>query len=454
MATTPVRSGFEVVGQVGAFDDAVIAHEPHFWLADWATARAEGGPITQAFLDALPDGWRDQARVLSRVAWVGRGWRAQAAPFHCDNLPRRPDGEQDFTRPRAETIDTLGCVMGACLTDFAVGAGELPIYPLDHPQTTLHNVWLDGEIAAGRWRVQAPTPGALFRFGWGDFHRAGRATRPGWRILLRAVRRDQPERVIPPALYRSQYCEYVPETPEALAAYGAYAPDGPPPPREARAPGPRSLRRLGSLASFTASFTGLTAETPLFAATPAFAAEVGGPITRAFVEGLPSAWRTPGAPVVVDSELVWLRPGDTSALPIFHREPFPRHAEGTWLGTARRHRGDGMRRWANEELAVTHRCCTIGAGGAVEILAPAPTDAIPLVDAPGGRLAALLGRDAALQAEGRATERVASGEIYEIDGATLWRALPAAQAGFSLRLRATLGTARAAINARRNLCAP
>ena len=123
-----VRSGFDVVGRVPPFDDAVIAEEPSLWLVDQAEARARGGPITRAFVEALPPPWRDEALILSRVAWLEPGWRTQPAPFHCDNLPRRPDGEQDFTRPPAETPETVGCLMGCCPTDFVVGEGDHAIH--------------------------------------------------------------------------------------------------------------------------------------------------------------------------------------------------------------------------------------------------------------------------------------------------------------------------------------
>jgi hypothetical protein len=51
----------------------------------------------------------------------------------------------------------------------------------------------------------------------------------------------------------------------------------------------------------------LEQEEPVFAATSEFAAEFGGPITRAFLQALPDSWSK--APLVVDTSLVWLPAG-------------------------------------------------------------------------------------------------------------------------------------------------
>lgn len=212
-----------------------------------------------------------------------------------------------------------------------------------------------------------------------------------------------------------------------------------------------AVHMVGSLS--TAADLSLADETPLFAAEPSFARAQGGPLTRAFLDGLPQSW---SEDVLVDSSLVWLTPGLAHGLelgsggrtpgrnpPRFLHEPFP--CAGT-----------GVRGAANRNLFALHRMCILGLSctpelARGEISFSTPQEAAAFWLPMDGLEAREIEIERRLQEGSLHCEILPVGTVIEFGWGTLLRSRPATSPGFQLILRATLRPGRPAVNGRRNL---
>lgn len=212
-----------------------------------------------------------------------------------------------------------------------------------------------------------------------------------------------------------------------------------------------AIRRVGP--SVAAAELSLADETPLFAADRSFAHAQGGPLTRAFLDGLPEGW---GADILVDSSLVWLTPGLAHGLelgpggrtpgrspPRFIHEPFP------CVGT-------GARGAANRNLAALHRMCVLGLDCTPEValgeIGFTSTDEATAFWLPAEGLEEREREIERRLHEGSLRrELIPIGTVIEFGWGTLMRTRPAVSSGFQLILRATLRPGRPAVNGRRNL---
>lgn len=181
----------------------------------------------------------------------------------------------------------------------------------------------------------------------------------------------------------------------------------------------------------------LAGEQSLFAAEQSFAAEFGGPITRAFLAALPAGWR--GEPLVVDSHLVGLPPGYDPGPTVWHREAYPEYAGGAFDA-------------ANAERAIGCAWCVFGPVTPELLVGAVDEAALPAVT--GWDKPAVAARDAALRglvdAGALSTWRPAAGEVFFTDGDTFMRWHKATAPGLHLWLRATRGSGRPWANGRRN----
>lgn len=219
------ESGFEVVGQMPPFDEAVIREELNVHLMERSRALTEAGPVVQAFVAALPTDW-DDVEVLVRVklAWLRAGWRPARPRWHCDQVRMRPDGEPDYVAGSYPGKHTIAAVVGGCsLTRFVVGGFELPEYGPGERTAALVHQEIERRIAAGALAVTSIEEGALVRFGAGDFHDVAPATRDGWRMFLRAtVRQPQQAPSTDPLAWRTMVNSYHPETAAEMLLYAPY----------------------------------------------------------------------------------------------------------------------------------------------------------------------------------------------------------------------------------------
>lgn len=188
-----VRSGYEVVGQLPHFDEAIIREEPNLFGATAEDVDRVGGPIAKAFVALLPEAFKAQPFwVRSKLQWLKAGWRTGSGPggYHCDQVGARADGEQDHVNRSTPGKHTIGAAVGdVALTRFAVGEFELPDYPVGQPQGLLWHCALLEAVARGEVQEVEVPAGGMLRFGEGDFHRTGVAHRTGWRLFIRATHR-------------------------------------------------------------------------------------------------------------------------------------------------------------------------------------------------------------------------------------------------------------------------
>lgn len=119
---------------LGDFDcsDKNIKNEPMFFNSDFQFAYENGGEITKAFLNALPDNWKVRDLVFdSRVHMLMPGWYPAIPGWHHDDVPRAPiptgqhfitAGQPDYDNPRYRSEHIMGLVNAdVCPTQFIVG---------------------------------------------------------------------------------------------------------------------------------------------------------------------------------------------------------------------------------------------------------------------------------------------------------------------------------------------
>lgn len=224
-----VLSGFEVVGQLPAFDEAVIREEPNLFGATAEDVAVHGGPIARCFVDRLPDAFRERPfRVRSKLQWLKAGWRTgkNFGGYHCDMVGARADGEQDHAHRSRPGRHTIGAAVGdVALTRFAVGPLELPDYPLGQRQGLLWHQAIIEACAHGEVEQVTVPEGAMLRFGEGDFHRTSTAQRTGWRLFIRATHVAPDDDFGPDVIHRWNRITnaYAPTTVTEAALFAPYA---------------------------------------------------------------------------------------------------------------------------------------------------------------------------------------------------------------------------------------
>lgn len=179
--------------------DGAIKDEPMFFNSDPDYAWEKGGPITRAFLEALPTDWMFAETVFdSRVHMLMPGWFPAIPGYHHDDVPRPPipvgqhfatAGQPDYDNPRYRSEHILGLVNAHIApTQFALGQCTMPSVP-------------EGELIYRRWheeverllaegameRVSAPDR-KLVAFDCDTFHQGTKAISNGWRWFGRISR--------------------------------------------------------------------------------------------------------------------------------------------------------------------------------------------------------------------------------------------------------------------------
>lgn len=186
---------------MGEYRDAwpgdVLKNEPMFFNCSVAFARQNGGPITQSFLDAIPEGW-DGAVLDSRVHMLMPGWYPAIPGYHHDDVPRPeiPVGQHfltapqpDYDTPRYRAEHLMGLANGdICPTAFAIGTCIMPAIP---EGGLIYRAWhteVERLLSAGALdKVLAPS-GRVIWFDWQTFHTGTKAIGNGWRWFCRLTR--------------------------------------------------------------------------------------------------------------------------------------------------------------------------------------------------------------------------------------------------------------------------
>ena len=183
------------VGHISeAFNERDIEAEPQLYSASHNYAEANGGPITQAVLRAMPpSAWAVMPGrhivIDSRVHMLMPGMYPAIPGWHCDAWPRTEagKGQPDPTNrdDKAYVRHWAAIVGDASLTEFITD-------PVD--------AWLDPEhvwesvskrvYSTHATRLQGPN--TVVEFGPDQLHRAMPADRRGWRFWLRLSHYQRP----------------------------------------------------------------------------------------------------------------------------------------------------------------------------------------------------------------------------------------------------------------------
>lgn len=215
------QSNVELLGDFPSFTQQEIREEQSQARVPVEEA-VTGGPIHKAFVEHLPNEWRDDpsVEIFSRVLYLKQGWYPLTPHFHFDW----------GNRSHANRIQTLMVCLGdASLTEFILG----PLEVLSEPGTVDQRVPWDSLVQEGlsrgeleSWRIE---PGKMILFDNQTLHRARPATKSGWRLLLRAIRgfSDSGDRngggsYGNPGRFATCRNGYVPETEEERARYRVY----------------------------------------------------------------------------------------------------------------------------------------------------------------------------------------------------------------------------------------
>ena len=194
------RSWYELVGRIPDFDQETIKRENPVFAAGKEFFAERGGPISRAFLDALPDEWRmDYAVIDSMLVWLRPPLCPGIPEYHSEIFPGRIEGVMGEAN-KERTVEHIACCVGSVsLPEFIVGDVEFIGIPDDAVETywnccenltTRHEV-LKAMVADGRVSAKQVDANTLYRYGWGCFYREMPATDYAFRLFIRASRNTQ-----------------------------------------------------------------------------------------------------------------------------------------------------------------------------------------------------------------------------------------------------------------------
>lgn len=198
------------------FPPEVVRQERSLCRVPVQRALALAGPVHRAFLEALPQSWRQdpQVEIFSRMLWMKEGWLPFAGGFHCDWGP---------TPEAPQPVHTLMANFGGCsYTEFVTNALELPEPP---PGVDLRRHQAQ-EVTRRAQRqeltlLRMPEE-TLVLFDNQTWHRATPAVATGWRLLVRAIRGLDPARRQLHGDFAGYQNSYQPTTPQEEERYAPY----------------------------------------------------------------------------------------------------------------------------------------------------------------------------------------------------------------------------------------
>jgi len=191
------------VTEVGNFtaDAKDIKNEPMFFNSSFEYARANGGPITKSFLEALPIGWQKDVVFDSRCHMLMPGWYPAIPGWHHDDVPRGAippgqhfltAGQPDYETPRYYSEHIMGLVNAeVCPTQFASGVCTMNAVPEGELIYRQWNTEIENYIASGVLKLSEAKSNTLYFFDWQSFHTGRKAVSNGWRWFGRISRNTE-----------------------------------------------------------------------------------------------------------------------------------------------------------------------------------------------------------------------------------------------------------------------
>jgi len=163
------------------FTQDQVKNEPMLFSCDTDFASQHGGPITRAFINALPLSFL-RGVIDTRVHMLMPGWYPCIPGWHHDDVPRSTSsGQPNYETP--EYVSRHCCALvnaEVAPTEFLVGDISVPV---PQPGQVVYHVWDEHLEGAGRKdgnRVSAPDRRLIF-FDADTFHRGVAAVSTGWR---------------------------------------------------------------------------------------------------------------------------------------------------------------------------------------------------------------------------------------------------------------------------------
>lgn len=175
------------------FSNEEIKNEAMLFNCDIDFAHKNGGPITRAFIDALPIDWLQDVVVDSRVHMLMPDWTPCIPGWHHDDVPRSgPLNQPNYEDPHYLSEHLMGLVNGDIApTQFLCGPVTVP--PI-MPHTSVYEQWSRNINKQLGYVIQdfdvwsAPS-GRILQFDWQTFHTGVPATANGWRWFIRVSRK-------------------------------------------------------------------------------------------------------------------------------------------------------------------------------------------------------------------------------------------------------------------------
>lgn len=185
--------------QLPAYADEQIKNEPMLFNCDLHHAYEMGGPITRAFLELLPDDWKEGPLVVdSRVHMLMPGWHPCIPGWHHDDVPRsRSDGQPDYDSPLRSRHIMAVVNADLCPTEIAHGTDHFEDVPIG---TVVYKQWhreVEQKLRAGsHLTLDRVRDRVLLEFDDRTWHQGTAAVGTGWRFFVRASRYENAERRI------------------------------------------------------------------------------------------------------------------------------------------------------------------------------------------------------------------------------------------------------------------
>lgn len=183
-------SKFEICGDFKAdWEENVVKNEPMLFNCDYQHAYELGGPITREFLVGLPEEWKNDVVVDSRVHMLMHGFYPAIPGYHHDDVPRSTEnGQPNYDNPEYHSEHVMGLVNGhVCPTIFAVGKHQLPKISSDIIYKEWHKV-VEHQIWKGVLKTEEAPSGKYIKFDCNAMHTAQMAKESGWRWFIRVSR--------------------------------------------------------------------------------------------------------------------------------------------------------------------------------------------------------------------------------------------------------------------------
>jgi hypothetical protein len=177
-----------------SYPKEVLSAEPMFYRASAEYAREHGGPITRAFLNGMPDDWKNiPVTIDSRVHMLMPGWFPCIPGMHHDFIPRtRIDGQPNYLEPDNGTEHLMGLINGEIApTEFALGEIDLAIPPVGE---LIYREWHPRVMEAiqdGTLRSELAPSNRYIQFDNHAFHQGTKAVGSGWRWFIRVSRNTE-----------------------------------------------------------------------------------------------------------------------------------------------------------------------------------------------------------------------------------------------------------------------